>query len=175
MIKPSLVLVTSAILLAGCNTPTESVGGKNSENLTNQDNDFFKQITIGNQTEIQSSQLALTQSQSPSVKTFAQHMIDDHQKAGGKVFALAARKGVNPPTQLDTLHTKMIDALKDKSGVDFDKAYADLQVTAHKETISDDQNEIDNGTDPDVKALASELLPTLKMHLDMAKQLNPGT
>jgi putative membrane protein len=128
-------------------------------------------ITISNETEIQTSRMALSQSQNESVKSFAQNMIDDHTAAEQKVNALAADLGVMLPTKLDDKHQKLVDDLRGKSGPDFDRAYAKLQVDAHKETIAADQSEANSGNDPKVKALAGELLGTLQHHLAMAETL----
>ncbi len=174
MVKQSLSLAAAFCLLAGCSQSTEQLGGRDSVMLSSGDNSFFKNITIGNETEIESSQLATTQSQNASVKDFAQSMIKDHHMAGEKVSALARDKSVMLPTKLDDSHQKMVDELKGKSGAEFDKAYTDLQIAAHKDTISLDEDEANNGSDPQVKALANELLPTLRMHLQMAQQLQPG-
>jgi putative membrane protein len=153
----------------------EDLGGKGNPNLSMKDNDFFKTITVANETEIQSSQLALTQSSSQDVRTFAQRMIDDHRLAEQKVGALAADKAIVLPTKLDSDHQSMIDDLKNKSGADFDQAYVKLQVQAHKDTIAADQDEADNGNDPAVKSLASQMLGTLQHHLQMAQALQGQT
>ncbi len=158
-------------LAVGCGSSMQDLGGKPSTNLTDSDNNFFKTITVANETEIQTSQAALMQSQNQSVKDFAQHMIDDHRMAEGKVGAVAAAKGVALPNQLDATHQSMLDDLKSKSAADFDKAYADVQVKAHQETIAADKDEADNGSDSQVKALAGQLLDTLQMHLSMAQKL----
>ena len=113
-------------------------------------------------TEIQSSQMALQQSSNPRVKEFAQTMINDHTSAATSVMSVAKSKDVVPPMTLDTAHKDMVKTLDGKSGSDFDKAYLDLQVKAHEMTINLDQKEADNGNDPDVKNLATTLLPTLK-------------
>jgi putative membrane protein len=152
----------------------QDLGGKNSTMLAGGDNDWFKTITVGNEIEIQSSQLALTHSTNQSVKDFAQHMIDDHRMAEGKVGDLAAQKGVALPTKLDADHQMMLDDLTTKSGPDFDKAYIADQVQAHKDAVAADKNEADNGIDPQVKGLASSLLDTLQMHLSMAEKLQNG-
>jgi putative membrane protein len=75
---------------------------------------------------------------------------------------------------VDENHQKMIDDLRDTHGADFDKAYADLQITAHKQTIHLDQAEIDSGLDQQVRQLATDLMPTLQMHLKLAEQLKSG-
>ncbi len=162
-------------IAVGCDSQTtESLGGSRGPSLTKQDNDYFRDITESNLTEIQSSQMALQMSSSPQVKEFAQKMINDHQTAGTQVAAVAKTKDVTPPTMLDGSHKDMAASLNGKSGADFDKAYVDLQVKSHEATINIDQDEADNGNDGDVKNLANTLLPTLQQHLMMAKKLQSG-
>jgi putative membrane protein len=174
MIKHTVVFAAVGIFFAGCSQSTEQLGGKSSSSLSSMDNDFFKTITISNETEIQSSQLALIQSQTPAIRDFAEKMISDHQAAEKKVATLAGNKGVVLPARIDDMHQKKIDDLRDKSGAAFDKVYADLQVKAHQATIVADRDEANKGDDADVKALANELLPTLQMHLQMAQQMQSG-
>jgi putative membrane protein len=172
MLKRSLALAAVLCVAAGCGSEsTEQLGGMASPQLSSQDNTFFRNITEGNLTEIQSSHLALQMAKSPDVKDFAQQMISDHQTAATQVDAIAKSKGAVLPKMLDGSHKDMVDALNGKSGDDFDKAYIDLQIKAHQETINLDQDEADNGTDPDVKSTAAGLLPILKHHLNMAQQI----
>ncbi len=174
MLKRILTLLAACTLTVGCAQSTEQLGGKDSSALSTGDNEFFKNITVANETEIQSSELALKQTQNASVRGFAQHMIEDHRKAEESVSTVASEKGVVLPTHVDDTHQALIDDLKNKTGGDFDKAYIAMQIKAHEETISQDEDEANNGSDAQVKALANTLLPTLKMHLEMAKQLQSG-
>ena len=171
--KRAFALLALFGLGAGCssNQSMSDLGGKPSAEVMKSDNIFFKKITVANMTEIDSSKIALDQSQDVALKNFAQQMISDHTDAESKVAALAAEKGVELPTKIDDDHQKMIDNLKAKSGTDFNKAYIDLQVAAHKEAIDFDNDEVNNGSDPDVRKLASHLQNTLNMHLRMAEDL----
>ena len=172
MLKRTLSAAAVLCLAVGCASESDAqLGGKDSSTLSKTDNTYFRGITEGNLTEIQSSQMALQQSSNPRVKEFAQTMINDHTSAGTSVMSIAQSKNVVPPTMLDSSHKEMVQTLDGKSGADFDKAYLDLQVKAHQATINLDQDEADNGNDPDVKNLATTLLPTLKGHLSMAKKL----
>jgi putative membrane protein len=175
MVKTFSLIASLLLLVGGCGQSMQDLGGSPSTTLADGDNNYFKTISLSNMTEIDSSKLALTQSQNADVKQFAQHMIDDHTNAANQVAALAAQKGVVLPTQLDSMHQSLIDDLTSKSGSDFDKAYIDLQVKAHNQTIAADQSEANNGLDPQVKQLANSLLDTLKMHLSMAEKLQSGT
>lgn len=171
MIKRSLIAVAAGCLLAGCGQSMSELGGKTSPTLSDQDNTFFKQVAIGDKTEISSSELALQKSNNADVKMFAQHMIDDHKMADTQAMTLANSKDVTLPQQLDDKHQSMVDGLKNKSGTDFDKAYISLQVAAHDETVTNVENEANNGQDASVKAMAQHLLPTMREHLKMAQDM----
>ena len=53
-----------------------------------------------------------------------------------------------------------------KTGTDFDKAYVDIQQSAHSEavTLFDDYSK--NGKDTALQTFATETLPTLQAHKD---------
>jgi putative membrane protein len=147
------------------------LGGKASPDIMKVDNGFFKNITENNLVEVQSSQLELAQTQNSALKAYAQQIITDHQASTSKVTALAAKKQVELPTIMGPDQQKMIDNLKLKSGLDFDKAYIDLQVTAHQHAVDVASDEIVNGSDPDVRALASDVQDSANRHLRVAQNL----
>ena len=166
-------LSTAALCVAaGCATQTtEQLGGARSKTLSATDNDYFRDITLSNLTEIQTSQMALQTSTNGQVKEFAEHMLADHGSAGSQVKAVATAKGVTLPSMLDAAHAKMVQSLQGKTGADFDRAYLDLQVVAHQAAVNLDEVEANNGNDPEVKSLANALLPVLRGHLTKAKQV----
>lgn len=170
MLKQALLILGTAAAIAGCQS-TKDLGGMDSPSASMQDNLFFSATAESNQMEIQESQMAQSMSQNQQVKQFAQKMIDDHTKAGNDLKQLATSKGAMLPTRLDDMHQDMVDKLQKTNGTDFDKCYADQQVKAHEMTIAEVQKEADSGTDSDIKMAARNLIPTLKMHLQMAADL----
>src|SRR5436305_14000560 len=100
------ILLLSVCLLAGCSENMSQLGGKPAENLATADNHFFKVVSNANQTEIQSSQLALSQSQNQRVRQLAQQMIDDHSTAQNQRQTPASSKGAVLPTQLGSVHQR---------------------------------------------------------------------
>ena len=58
--------------------------------------------------------------------------------------------------------------LEKLSGTAFDKAYADLMVTNHRNNIPLFERQAAKGADAELKQFASNTLPTLKEHLEMA-------
>ena len=60
------------------------------------------------------------------------------------------------------------------TGSDFEKAYINMMVDDHQKVVDKFKDASDKCKDPDIKALASKLLPTLQAHLDHAKMLKDG-
>jgi len=140
--------------------------------LSHQDRSFLKDAAEGGNAEVSGSQVALAQSSSADVKTFAQMMVDDHGKAGAELKGLAGQKGVKVSDTPSITKKTEIKLLSERKGSSFDQHYADsIGVKAHEDTIKLFQKEVDKGSDADVKAWAAKTLPTLQHHLEAAQAL----
>jgi putative membrane protein len=124
--------------------------------------------------EIATSQLAKTSAKAPAVKTFASHMIEAHtaSTASLKAAAASAKPAITPDPALTADQQQQLDALKGKTGADFDKAYADAQVAAHQKTLDTLKGYSASGDVPQLKALATKMIPTVTAHLNAAKGLS---
>ena len=133
-------------------------------------NDFVDTAIQGGITEVEAGKLALEKSSSAQVKTFAQHMVTDHTKANQGLMALAKKLDIEVPDDaaLTDKAKKAILEMRDES---FDKAYANNQVAAHEKTVELFKKEAASSDNAELKAFASETLPTLEKHLQMAKEL----
>ena len=169
----SLTLLTAATLALATSLGAHAAdAGK----LSGQDKSFLKDAAEGGNAEVAASQVALNQSGSADVKTFAQMMVDDHGKAGTELKGLADQKGVKVSDTPSLAKKTEIKVLSERKGSSFDQHYADsIGVKAHQDTIKLFQKEVDKGSDPDVKAWASKTLPALQHHLEMAQQLKAKT
>ncbi|MFZ3290244.1 MAG: DUF4142 domain-containing protein [Telluria sp.] len=128
-----------------------------------------------NLAEIEMGKLAQSKSQDEQVKNFAQQMIDDHTKALNDVQQLAQAKGVTLPTEPDSKHKKMADKLGKMSGDAFNRTYmAQAGVSDHKKVHSMLQKTESRAKDPDLKALAAKMRPTVEQHLNSAEQMKVG-
>ena len=96
-------------------------------------------------------------------------MVTDHSKANKELKALAAEKQIVLPAEMSEKCQKTIADLDQKKGVDFDKAYADLMVSDHKEDIDDFKKEAEKGNDSAVTAWAKNKIPVLEHHLMMSE------
>ena len=134
------------------------------------DAEFIDKAAIAGKAEVQASQLALKQAQSPDVRVFAKQMVSDHGKANARLTELAARKGMKP--QVEQISDPDVEALRGKNGRDFDVAYvAAVGPDAHRKAVALFEGEARDGRDPQLREFASATLPTLRHHLSMAQAL----
>ncbi|MNQ30630.1 hypothetical protein D3C85_439790 [compost metagenome] len=139
--------------------------------LDSKDRDFLENAAQSGHMEIEGSKMALEKSQNAEVKKFAQQMIDDHGKAGQQLAALAKSKGVDVPTDPSLMQQAKLKTLglRDEG---FDEAYAEgVGVSAHEDAVKLFEEASNEAKDPEVKQFATETLPKLQQHLQMAKTL----
>jgi putative membrane protein len=137
--------------------------------LNKTDQQIVEGMARANMAEIDAGKLALANGQSAEVKAFAQQMIDDHGKALADVTTLAQNKGVTLPAEPDAKHKAMAAKLAKLKGAAFDKSYmAQAGVDDHKKVLAALKKDEARAKDPDVKALAAKMLPTVEQHLHTA-------
>jgi len=134
---------------------------------------FVKKAAMDGMTEVELGQLALSKSQDPKIRAFAQRMVTDHGKANKELATTAKSRNIQVPTKLDAEHQAMVQTLSAKSGADFDAAYAEHMNAAHAKAIALFEGG-SNSSDKELSALAKKTLPTLKEHKEMAEGL-PAT
>ncbi len=191
------LLGASAITMAGCNGSTTTNVNINRPVMTtdantnynsgmsnmnsnmnsnrmmsaNPDNDFMKEAATGGMAEVEMGKMMAVKATNPEVKKFAQMIVTDHTAANNELKALAAKKNVTLPTDVDASQKSTMDMMKTKSGADLDKEYVENMVSDHEKDVADFQKQSMSATDPDVKAFAAKTLPTLKKHLDAIKAI----
>jgi putative membrane protein len=133
--------------------------------------DFVSQATVAGKTEVLAAHVALKNSQSTDVRTFAKRMIKDHTKANVKLASIATSKGLTVPAHVDGKHRAVVDSLRSQTGAAFDAAYAKQMVSDHEDAVALFTSEAAATTDPDLSAFAQKTLPTLEHHKSMADKL----
>jgi putative membrane protein len=139
--------------------------------LNRQDENFLAKAARIDMEEVQGGQLALQRATSPAVRTFAQHMINDHSKAQTGLKEVASQKGAAVPTQLSQKQSSALQHLEGLSGAKFDRAYAQAMVKGHTQAVKAFQAAAKTLNDPDLRAWAQTTLPLLQEHLRMAKSM----
>ena len=168
--------VASALLVSNtafAQTPAKASAAASAAALSKADQKIVTDMAIANMAEVDAGKMAVSKTQNAEVKTFAQKMIDDHTKALNDVTALAQSKGVTLPTEVDAPHKAMAAKLDKLSGDAFDKAYmADAGVSDHNKVHGKLKGFESKAKDPDVKALAAKMLPTVEEHMKLAKDIH---
>jgi len=141
--------------------------------LNSKDHDFIMEAAMGGLMEVELGRVAAQQGTSDAVKQFGQRMVDDHSKANTELMTLAQSKGITLPTALDDKHRNELTKLSAMTGAEFDRAYSKMMLSDHKKDVSEFEKQSTRGADPDLKAFATQTLPTLQEHLQMARAL-PG-
>ena len=132
---------------------------------------FLKTLAEGNRAEIEAGELAANKASTDVVRDFGTMLVKDHGAALQKVEAVAKSSNVELPAAFGKEKTEMLDKLRKSEAPRFDAEYLAAMVKAHEKTVALLESEIANGS-PDTKALAQELLPTVRSHLNEAYRLS---
>lgn len=140
--------------------------------LSSMDKKFMMEAAMGGKAEVAMAKLALEKSSSDSVKQYAQKMIDDHTKAGEELMEVASMKGITLPMEPDAKHMALMAKMQQMSGAEFDSMYIKMAgVKDHEKMEKLFMSESSKGKDADAKGFAAKTLPTVQMHLSMARQM----
>ncbi len=133
------------------------------------DIEFVLAAAQGGMAEVEIGRLAAERARSEEVKRFAQRMVDDHGKGGEELKAIASSKSIALPEKLAPKDQALRDRLARLNGEAFDRAYMRAMLNDHVKDVSEFRHESHDGGDPEVKAWAAGILPTLEDHLKMAR------
>jgi putative membrane protein len=97
-------------------------------------------------------------------------MVEDHGQANEQLKQIAEQKGIELPQELPDDAQQLHDELQQKSGAEFDQAYMDEMVSDHEEDVEAFEDYVESAQDPDLRNFAEQTLPTLREHLELARQ-----
>ena len=132
---------------------------------SNPDSKFYHAAAEAGIAEVDAGQLAQQKSSDDRIKSFGAMMVKDHSAANEQLKSLAASKNVTLPEHTSAMQMAAKAKLDVLSGQTFDKAYIKNQIQAHKDTLAALRQEIASGQDPDAKAFAQKIMPTVQSHL----------
>jgi putative membrane protein len=136
------------------------------------DREFVDDAVAGGMAEVKLGRLAETNSTNPAVRKFGELMVEDHSRINKELMALLQRKGMAmPPKELPKKMQESYDTLAGMKGAEFDRAYTKHMLKDHREDIAVFEAAAKNGKDADLRAFAIKTLPTLREHLEKAKDL----
>lgn len=144
-------------------TDTTMVSG--TTQMNEQDRTFANDAAKGGMMEVMVGNLAAGKATNAKVKSLAEMMVRDHSKANDELKSWATGAAFTLPSAVDDNQKKEHDDLQARSGAEFDRAYADMMVRHHTETIEKFKQQASGGSDSSLKAFAEKTLPTLEDHL----------
>jgi putative membrane protein len=151
-------------------TPVFAQGGA----LSKGDQAFLKMAAETDMTEAHMGQMAQDQASDQGVKDLGQTLIQDHTKDYQAVSQLATKVGATIPNGIDSAKVMPIRSLSHLKGKSFDHRFIQESISGHEKAIAAYKKESEHGDNADVKAYATQTLPTLEEHLhkseDLAKQ-----
>ena len=132
-----------------------------------------------NAADIETGRLAVERGSSKAVRDFGAMLARDHQAVRQQGRDLAAKLGVTPTPPADDAsaraHAEAMQALRGKSGAEFDRAFLDHEVAFHQGVI-----DAVNATllpairNAELKALVVKVAPAFEAHRIAADKLRSG-
>ena len=163
------------------------VFSQSEQNMT-----FLDKAIEANVTEIELGKMAESKAEDPQVKAYGTMMVKDHTKML-KQLQKDQDTAQSGTTMLSLEHRELRDRLSGLSGAEFDNAYMDAMIELHKKDIQEFESAAQSKTSkaddatsdsstvtrekPEPvtggqnKAVAREMLPILKIHLQQGMDL----
>lgn len=175
----ALALVATAAFACGGDSPNDrtATGGTagaagTAGSAANAEADFVQEQLADGDAEVALGRLAQERATNPQVKEFAKMMVSDHQKAGEDLKQIASKHNITPDPGKHNDHNDLREKLSKLSGAEFDREYMDAMVDDHEKAVKDVEGKAENSDNPEVRQWASKALPTLRQHLERAKQIH---
>jgi putative membrane protein len=163
--------IASGILACSLACLPLTAAQKEKEATATSDQAFVDLAAQTDMTEAHLGQLAQENASSQAVKDYANMLVTDHTADYTKLTAVATKAGLTVPKGLDAKQDKMIAPFEKLKGKAFDTRYVRTMVLGHEGAIAAYNKESRDGQNADLKAYATEALPTLEKHESGAKDL----
>lgn len=158
---------------AGATPGSQSGSGFPAPNQPNlADRNFARAAAAGGLSEVELGRLADRKGQASEVRAFGQRMVSDHSKANNQLKEIAAAANIPLPDAPGAEDRAMREQLDMMQGDAFDRHYLGGQISAHQQTVQLFEYEVGSGQDLQLKKFASQALPLLMQHLEMAKKID---
>lgn len=174
----NVLILSGLFLVAACTGSNEKDSKEVAEDINEEnfegtsmddDTEFAVAAAEGGMLEVKLGELAQSKSSSKVIKDLAKTIVADHKKANDELKSLAEKKNIALPEALSDEKQRDYDKLAEKTGTDFDKAYADFMVKDHKKDIDEFKEAASDSKDPDIKEWAAGKVSALEHHLQMAQ------
>jgi putative membrane protein len=170
--KDTTVLVDENVGMEQTSDSTKIVTGKPGSPIYTSDAAFVMMALSADKLEVELGKIAAKKGTSADVKQFGQQLVDDHSKAFIDLLSIAEKKKWEVPLKMLPVHKATFDHISKLTGKDFDKEFVAEMLKDHEMDIAEFEEATKKAADTDLKAFASKTLPTLRTHLDKAREID---
>jgi putative membrane protein len=142
-----------------------------AEPLAPADAAFIDAVGAGVHAEIAFAQLAPERAGRDEVRAFADRMIADHSDVIHRLYGLEQQKGLKPPGTMKAGQQQRYQELQALDGDAFDALYLKSQGQERDALAQALQEEIDGGSDPELRSFAQQTLAVVERHLALARSI----
>ena len=145
--------------------------------LTMSDANLVSVLDSIDQREIEAARLALNKASTPEVRAFAGRILNEHRSLAETNARLATELSLQPEppalaSDLKQAHLKALQALRAKSGADFDRAYVQYEIQQHVNALSFLETAAESQTNATLKQELVRTGPDLLSHISAARALD---
>jgi len=134
------------------------------------DTHFVDHAYTAGQNEIILNRMAMERSRNEDVRKFAQKMLEDHGKNNQELTLVVSELRIAVPDRPLPEQQKDLQKISSNEVKDFDKEFMDQMVAEHEKAVKLFEQGSKELKNEKLKDFATKTLPTLKEHLNMAKE-----
>ncbi len=153
------------------NATREGAANNNTIWSDESSSDFLTRAANAGMTEIQLAEFAQQYGTIEEVKKFAAMLHADHTDLNAKINALANNRNITLPVRITEEKQEEVDELKKTTDKNLDKKFINEIIDNHDQSIKLFENALRDAKDAEVKTVANDALPKLRLHKDSAKAL----
>lgn len=156
--------------------PTNTIPQDNEVKEKLRDGTFVEQAALSGMAEVELSRLAISKSQNPKMKKFAEATLKEQTASHAKLKQVADQGRLELPEKLNAGYASIIGELKSLSGAEFDKAYINIMKKNQDTTVALFDNAAGEPTlSVDLRVFANQTLPSLRARQESTHTLIDST
>ena len=134
-------------------------------NMSEADKAFVAKVSQGGMYEVELGKVAEKQGATQDIKDQGNTETHDHELVGDKLKSIVTADGLDFPAKLNAEFQARLDKISALSGAKFDMAYIADMIKIHDADGAAFAKEAKGGTNPDLKAFATETHAIVERHL----------
>jgi len=123
--------------------------------------------------DTEEGKLARERGTTEEIRSYGRWMMRDQSKLLEELRKLAAKKNVSLPKTISIKKSEGLEELKKYKGKEFDEKFTKMICIDHKRDVREFKKAA-RSKDEEIRAFASQYLPTIEAHLDRIREIEKG-